>query len=69
MIEQDDDGSYIASDDLFAVYGTGDTASNAWQDYVVSLMDYYELVYRQAKDNAATCALLLHLQNYIHRND
>ena len=69
MIEQDDDGGYVASDDRFVVYGAGDTASNAWQDYIVSLMDYYELVRGRAEDSIPTQALLHHLQTYLRRSD
>jgi hypothetical protein len=62
-IEQDEDGCYIASDDEFTVYGDGDTPDEALQDYVVSLIDYYELLAVRARDNRE---LLHHLQKYLN---
>lgn len=43
-LERDNDGTAVASDDLFLVYGTGSTFAEALQDYVVSLIEYYELL-------------------------
>jgi hypothetical protein len=40
-IEQDTDGSYISSDEVFHVYGTGSTPNTALDDYVASLIDLY----------------------------
>ena len=40
----DDNGEFIVSDDVFLVYGTGQTQFGAIQDYVVSLVEYYRLV-------------------------
>jgi hypothetical protein len=69
MIELDDDGSYIASDDLFAVYGVGDTSSDALQDYAVSLIDYYDLIATRAEGDTPTLTILYLLQRYICKSD
>ena len=68
-IEQDDDGCYLASDDLFAVYGVGDTPSDALQDYVKSLTDYYELVAEQAEQDALDQAVFRRVQRYLHKTN
>lgn len=51
LLEQDDDGSYLLSDGLFAVYGEGETEEEALQDYMISLFDYYELLAARAARN------------------
>lgn len=43
-IEKDDDGSYVVSDDIFGVYGNGKSLSEAKRDYVLSLIEYYEIL-------------------------
>jgi len=66
-IEQDDDGCYLASDDLFAVYGVGDTPSDALQDYIQSLTGYYELVAEQAGQDALDLAVFHRVQRYLRK--
>jgi len=66
-IEQDEDGSYVVSEDLFAVYGVGDTPSDALRDYTVSLTDYYDLVSAQAKGDGPTQSLFHRLQQYVQK--
>ena len=39
-IEEENDGSYLVNEDLFAVYGVGDTSYSALQDYIASLIEY-----------------------------
>jgi hypothetical protein len=69
LTECDDDGSFIVSDDTFAVYGTGNTPSQARQDYIVSLVEYYELVSDHARDDPHTRSLLKRLQHYVQKVD
>ncbi|HKV83676.1 MAG TPA: hypothetical protein VJN88_03920 [Ktedonobacterales bacterium] len=66
-ISADEDGWYVASDDVFQVYGDGETLANAQHDYVISLIDYYLLVERDALsgDVSAQCELD-RVQAYIH---
>ena len=47
-VSADEDGWFVVSDDVFHVYGDGETLDNARQDYIVSLIDYYRLVERDA---------------------
>lgn len=64
-LEQDEDGSYLISDEEFAVYGDGDTPFEALQDYIISLIDYYELLAVRAKGDPAAEAQFNHLQTYL----
>jgi hypothetical protein len=69
LLEQDDDGSFLVSDDLFAVYGEGSVAVEALQDYIVSLIDYYQLLTaRAAEYDPPAQALLRHLRLYLHHH-
>jgi len=45
-LEQDDDGQYIVSDDIFHVYGVGQNQSEALNDYVTALIEYVELSHK-----------------------
>lgn len=47
-LEQEMDGSWVASDTTFLVYGDGPTAENALADYLTSLVDFFELVQARA---------------------
>jgi hypothetical protein len=49
---------------LFFVYGDGDTAYTALQDYIISLIEYYELMQSDPGD-PPTLAVLRHLKAYL----
>jgi hypothetical protein len=57
---------HIVSDSLFSVYGDGDTEGTAQEDYVTSLIEYYQLLGSQP-DNVFTRALLQKLRRYLQR--
>ncbi len=62
MLEYDEeDSGYIMSDDKFMIYGVGDTRSEAYQDYVQSLIEYYQLLATRVKDDSATETLFRNL--------
>ncbi|MDO8431435.1 MAG: hypothetical protein Q7S58_03400 [Candidatus Binatus sp.] len=50
ILENDDNGGFIASDPYFAVYGEGVAPAEALRDYRSSLEDYFFLL----KDESAT---------------
>jgi len=56
----------IMSDDLFSVYGDGDTKVSAQEDYVTSLIEYYQLLEDRA-DNVFTRALFQKVKRYLRR--
>jgi len=65
-IEQSD-GLYIVSDEIFDVYGDGDTEYEAVEDYKISLLDYYQLAESRAHEDEQNQALFDHLRLYISR--
>lgn len=67
QVEQNDDNGYIVSDSLFAVYGVGDTLHNAWKDYVISLIEYYEILERNAEASEPTRMLFDQMKRYLRK--
>ena len=63
-IEQSD-GLYIANDEIFDVYGDGDTEYEAVEDYKISLLDCYQLAESRALEDEQNQALFDHLRLYI----
>ncbi len=68
-IQWEPDGSFMVSDDVFLVYGVGDTRDAALHDYSVVLTEYYELVEAGAHYNPHYQAELQTLHIYIQRQD
>jgi hypothetical protein len=66
-IEKDEDGSYIVSDALFLVFGVGDTKDMALQDYISSLIEYYDLVLEGTESNSLDLDQSMHLKTYIQK--
>ena len=58
-LEQDDDGYYILSDNLFLVYGEGKTSSEAIRDYTTALIDYYQLIEAKAREEGGLSPTIL----------
>jgi hypothetical protein len=65
QIEQDEEGNYVVSDDQFAVYGVGEDRPSAIKDYLVSLVEYYELVEVESADHPPTSSLLRRLERVV----
>lgn len=63
--ERDDDGTHVVSDDLFLVYGSGDNQNSALQDYVSSLIEFYEILKKSAPANKFDKGQLTILEKYI----
>ena len=53
LYERDVDGTHLVSDNLFAVYGIGDTFGEAFQDYIASLIDYYQVIAGSIADDTS----------------
>jgi hypothetical protein len=47
-IGADEDGWNVLSDEVFQVYGDGDTLEDARRDYIASLIEYYRMVERDS---------------------
>jgi hypothetical protein len=67
-IESDDDGSFLVSDSEFAVYGQGETPEGAMRDYVVSLIEYYQLLESRAKQQDPTKRLFTTLAMVLRKD-
>lgn len=57
------DGKIIASDDVFYMYGEGNTRQDAVRDYLSSLSEYYSLL--GSHDDAPSVELFSYLQTYL----
>ena len=64
-LEKDGD-LYIMSDDLFLVYGDGNTETTAQEDCVTSLIEYYQLLSGRP-DDVFTRVLFQRLKRYLRR--
>lgn len=62
--EQGDRGKIIASDDIFYMYGEGNTRQEAVRDYLSTLSEYYALL--QSQDDVPSVELFSYLQTYLH---
>lgn len=62
-----DEAGFVASDDIFYVYGTGETFVAARQDYIQSLIEYCELLEARAERNGPTRSQFRNLGYYIVR--
>jgi len=69
VIEVDDDGTYLVSDDEFAVYGEGVNREEATHDYVVSLIEYFQLLESRAKQHVPTAVLFDRLRSVLSRTE
>lgn len=67
IIEQDEDNTFIVSDDVFLVYGDGNNRSDAIKDYVTSLVEFYQILESNANLNPFDAAQFSKLQSFIRR--
>lgn len=59
---------YLVSDDIFNMYGTGDTFPAALHDYFVALSEHYAMLERDAANHEPNAAeMLARLARYIVR--
>jgi len=67
FLEQDDDGTWIASDTVVDVYGTGESKEEAIDDYCVSLIEFYEILSENQTKDQRSARLLKKLEHYLVR--
>lgn len=67
QIVHDTDDYYNAGDEVFNVYGDGLTRVAALKDYMVALVEFYELVEEGAQSDPGDQVLLSLLQRYLRR--
>ena len=68
-IEREEDGTFVVSDDEFAVHGDGETRDQAIGDYLDSLIEYYELLQSSSREDEPTATLFGRLRNYLQMVD
>lgn len=59
------DDLFIVCDEVFGVYGDGDSEAEALEDYLLSLSDYYQLVKNSASRRKEDEKELKRLHDYI----
>lgn len=64
-IEQDEDNSYIVSDDVFLIYGDGNNRIAAMKEYIESLIEFYQIVKKSSVNNQFDKKLFDYLYTYI----
>lgn len=66
-IERDEDGSFVVTDEVFMVYGTGLTVTLALRDYVNSLVEYYQIIEAKVRNGHQPDEPgFVHLSAYLH---
>jgi hypothetical protein len=58
VLERDEDDSYILSEDVFHIYGQGSSIDEAREDFIVALVEYYEILKKYADEDDASRELL-----------
>ena len=61
--EEAGEGKILASDDIFYMYGEGNTRKEALGDYIISLSEYYELL--ESHKDTPSMELFRFLQSYL----
>lgn len=64
-VERDTDGLVVASDDIFNVYGVGESWDEAISDYKSSLVEFFEII--GGGQDSESRRLLQHLGAYLKR--
>jgi hypothetical protein len=65
-LEQDEDGYYVLSDELFLMYGEGPTEIKAKEDYLETMVDYYQIIQEKAHEgDEPSQAILQKIQEYL----
>jgi len=62
-IERGEDGSYIASDEIFYMYGEGADLHEAMEDYIAALTEYHGIL--SSHEDEPTTGLFKFLQTYV----
>lgn len=57
-LERDADDSYVISEDDFGIYGHGATVEEAREDFIVALVEYFEILKKHASADSASHQVL-----------
>jgi len=65
VLESDDDGGFVVSDPIFAVYGEGQVPVAALRDYRSSLEDYFYLLKDHSENTPEDAQQFSRLKGYV----
>ena len=65
ILESDDEGGFVVSDDIFAVYGEGPAPVAALRDYRSSLEDYFLLLREHSEGSPEDAQQFSKLKDYV----
>ena len=54
QLERDEDSAYIISEETFNIYGQGPSIGDAQEDFIVALVEYYEILKQYAEADSAS---------------
>lgn len=67
-IEQEEDESYLVSEDIFLLYGTGNTLAEALFDYSNALIEYHQLLAQRGEANPLDLPILDRVRFFLKHN-
>lgn len=65
LVEREDDGWYVVSDDIFGVYGDAESLRQAVDQYASGLIDEYEFFRRESPHNPLAMPDLGRMRKYL----
>jgi len=65
LVECEDDGWYVVSDDIFGVYGDAESLRRALHQYASGLIDEYEFFRREARHNPLAIPQMERMEKYL----
>ncbi len=65
LVEREEDGCFIVSDDIFDLYGDADSLRQALYQYASGLIDNYECFRREARHNPLATPFMERMGKYL----
>jgi len=65
LVECEDDGWYVVSDDIFGVYGDAESLRQAVDQYASELIDNYEFFLRESRHNPLAISQMERMRKYL----
>jgi len=65
VVEREDDGWYVVSDDIFGVYGDAESLRQAVDQYASGLIDTYEFLLCESQHNPLAMPQMERMRKYL----
>ncbi len=65
LVEREDDGWYVVSDDMVGVYGDAESLRQAVDQYASGLIDQYQFFLRESRNNPLAIPQLERMRKYL----